>query len=89
MNGITSSMDMSLSKVWELVKDKEAWHFTVPRVTKSQTQLNNNNMRHPFIKLFHLSNFLQMLNEDIMFDVEFFCNFSCSFKRINFSGLLN
>ena len=54
-----------------------------------ESDLTEHNVRHPLIELFHLSNFLQMLNEDIMFDVEFFCNFSCSFKRISFSGLLN
>ena len=35
---ITDSMGMSLSKLWETVKDKEAWHVDVHEVTKSQTQ---------------------------------------------------
>ena len=37
LNGITNSMDMSLSKVWEMVKDRDAWHAVVHGVTKSQT----------------------------------------------------
>ena len=39
--GIIDSMDMSLSKLWEIVKDRRAWSASVYRVAKSQTQPSN------------------------------------------------
>ena len=41
MDGITDSVDMSLSKLREMMKDREAWCAAVHRVTKTQTRLSN------------------------------------------------
>ena len=41
LDGITDSMDMNLSKLWEIVQDREAWHATLYGVTKNQTRLSD------------------------------------------------
>ena len=45
LDGITDSMDMTLSKLHEIVKNREAWRAAVHGVAKSQTQLGNNLLR--------------------------------------------
>ena len=44
LEGVTDSMDMSLGKLWEIVKDREAWHAAIHEVIKSDMtkQLHNN-----------------------------------------------
>ena len=49
LDGITDSMDMSLSKLQEFVMDREAWHAAIHGVTKSRTRLSNWTELKPFI----------------------------------------
>ena len=44
LDGITNSMDMSLSRFLEIVKDREGWQVVVHKVTKNRTQLNNHRL---------------------------------------------
>ena len=41
LDGITNSMDMILSKLWQIVKDREVWHVAIHEVSKSRTHLSN------------------------------------------------
>ena len=87
-NGITGSMDMSLSRLQEMVKDREAWHAAIHGVTKSQTWLNDwtttswgtherTEFSEPRVLHFLINRMLNSLTWYLIFDVQTSCSLCC------------
>ena len=70
LNGINDSMDMSLSKLWEMVMDRSDWHAAVHGVAKSRTRLSNQTttLRNDKLSLVHT-----FLNVHMVRDIPFLC----------------
>ena len=79
LDGITDSMDISLSKHWEMVKNREAWHAAVHEVPKSQTRLSDSTTATCNTKIFtfcsysHTSVHMPFLFKNLIYSFIFVC----------------